>query len=76
MTSGTHDQRVVVLGGALIVLLAAGWFLLSWQVAHNPAGDAFGEALGMVFFLLIVGSVIGGTLRRGHTTDDDRDFDG
>jgi hypothetical protein len=75
MTSGTHDHRVVVLGGVLIAVLSAGWFLLSWQVAHNPAGDAFGEALGMVFFLLIVGSVIGGMLRRGQA-DDDRDFDG
>jgi hypothetical protein len=75
MTSGTHDHRVVVLGGVLIAVLSAGWFLLSWQVAHNPAGDAFGEALGMVFFLLIVGSVIGGMHRRGQAADD-RDFDG
>jgi hypothetical protein len=44
MTSDMHDLRVALLGGALVVLLAVGWFLLSWRVAHTPAGDAFNES--------------------------------
>jgi hypothetical protein len=71
MTSGTHDQRTVVLGAAVIAILAIGWFLLSWRVAHNPAGDAFSETLGVVFMLLIVGSLIGASLHRGSGDDED-----
>jgi hypothetical protein len=71
MTSGTHDQRVVLLGAAVIAILAVGWFLLSWRVAHSPAGDAFSETLGIVFMLLIVGSVIGASVHRGGSSDDE-----
>jgi hypothetical protein len=71
MTSGTHDQRIVFLGAAVIGILGLAWFLLSWRVAHNPAGDAFSETLGIVFMLLIVGSVIGASVRRGGPDDDE-----
>jgi hypothetical protein len=71
MTSGTDDQRILFLGAAVIGILAIGWFVLSWRVAHNPAGDAFSETLGIVFMLLIVGSVIGASIRRGGSNDDE-----
>jgi hypothetical protein len=71
MTSGTDDQRILLLGATVIAMLGVGWFLLSWRVAHNPAGDAFSETLGIVFMLLIVGSVIGASMRRGPHDDED-----
>lgn len=58
----------VVLVG--VVALAAAWFLLSALVMGNPAGDAFGEALGVGFALLIVVSVVGAARGRrggGHS---------
>jgi len=70
MTSGTHAQRgVLVLGATLIALLSAGWFMVSWRVVHTPAGDAFGEALGVVFGLLILVSAVGAS-RRARSDDD------
>jgi hypothetical protein len=71
MTSGTDDQRILFLGATIIAMLGVGWFLLSWRVAHNPAGDAFSETLGIVFMLLIVGSVIGASVRGGPHDDED-----
>jgi hypothetical protein len=71
MTSGTHDPaRIAVLGGALVLLLASGWFVLSWRVAHNPAGDAFDEALGVAFAVLIVVSIVRGVMRRNRAGSD------
>lgn len=54
-----HPTRTLVLGVALFALVAAGWFLLSWRVMHTSPGNAGGEALGVVFALLIVVSVVG-----------------
>jgi hypothetical protein len=72
MTSGTDDQtRTVVLGAVAIALIAGGWFVLSWRVAHNPAGDAFDESLGVAFAVLIVVALLHGFLRRGGTGDAD-----
>jgi hypothetical protein len=44
--------------------LAVGWFLWSWGGQHNPAGDAFGEALGVALGLLVAASAIGALLGR------------
>ncbi len=75
MTSGTHAQRrIVMLSAALIALLSAGWFMVSWRVGHSPAGDAFGEAVGVVFALLIVASAVGASRR--DRSDDDGTGDG
>ncbi len=72
MTSGTHDRtRAVVIGSVLIALTASGWFVLSWRVAHNPAGDAFDQALGVAFGILIVLSIVRSVLRRNPTDDAD-----
>jgi hypothetical protein len=37
----------------------AGWLALGWLVMRESFGDAAGEALGVVFGVLIVVSVIG-----------------
>jgi hypothetical protein len=72
MASGTDDQtRTVVLGAVAIALVAGGWFVLSWRVAHNPAGDAFDESLGVAFAVLIVVALLHGFLRRGRAGDAD-----
>jgi hypothetical protein len=72
MTSDPPDQtRTAVLGAAAIVLIAGGWFLLSWRVAHNPAGDAFDESLGVAFAVLIVVALTHSFVRRNRTTDAD-----
>jgi len=55
----SSERRVAVLIVATLVVLAGGWFVVSWRVAHNTVGDAIGEALGVALGLLIVVSVIG-----------------
>ena len=56
--------RTIVFGGAAVLLLAAGWFVLSWRVGHTGAGDAVGEALGVALGLLIALSVVGAVRSR------------
>jgi hypothetical protein len=74
MTSGAHDgTRTAVLGGVLVALLASGWFVLSWRVAHNPAGDAFDESLGVGFAILIVVSIVRSVLHRNQSDDSQPD---
>ena len=48
---------VITVGAA--VVCGAAWFLVSWLVIKEPAGDAVGEAFGVAFGVLIVVSVIG-----------------
>jgi hypothetical protein len=71
----THDHtRTVVFGAVAIALIAGGWFVLSWRVAHSPAGDAFDESLGVAFAVLIVAALLHGFLRRdrpGNAGDAD-----
>jgi hypothetical protein len=55
----TRSNRAALLGGAVIVGLGAGWFVLSHSVMHTSAGDAAGEALGVMLALLVVVSVVG-----------------
>lgn len=55
--------KTIVTGATALLVIAIGWFVLSWRVMHTPAGDAAGEALGVIFGLLILVSVIG-ALRR------------
>ena len=57
--SSTRTRLSLALTGAIVVVGGAGWFLLSWIVMGEPAGDAAGEALGVGFGMLIVVSVVG-----------------
>lgn len=61
--------RVVVAGVTILVAFAVGWFFLSWQVIGTPAGDAFGEALGAAFGLLIIVSAAGAIRGRRRTPE-------
>ena len=56
---GRQSARFVVLGGVVVVLLTVGWFALSHVVMRTPVSDAVGEALGVGFALLIIGSILG-----------------
>jgi hypothetical protein len=49
----------LVVGGVVVALLGAGWFILSHVVMHTPTPDAAAEALGVILGLLIVASVLG-----------------
>jgi hypothetical protein len=70
MASGIDDQtRTLVLGAVAIGLVAVGWFVLSWRVAHNPAGDAFDESLGVAFATLIVLTLLRGFPHRNRGDD-------
>ncbi|MFS8477467.1 MAG: hypothetical protein FWJ93_00570 [Micromonosporaceae bacterium] len=72
-----RDMRLVVFGVALLTLIGSGWFLMSWQIMGTPAGDAGGEALGVVLGLLIMVSVVGAIRRRDpDRSDDGRAVDG
>jgi hypothetical protein len=48
---------VITVGAA--VVCGAAWFVVSWLVIKEPAGDAVGEAFGVAFGVLIVVSVVG-----------------
>jgi hypothetical protein len=68
-----------VAGGAVLLVLAAGWFVLSWRVGHTPVGDALSEALGVAFGLMVALSVVGAILdrrRAGADGDDDTERGG
>jgi len=52
-------SRSVIIGGAIIALLAAGWFVWSHVVMDTGVGDALGEALGVALGLSVVASVAG-----------------
>jgi len=66
-----REKRVLALGVAVLALIGTGWFLMSWRIMHTPVGDAGGEALGVVFGLLIVVSVVGAIRRRNDDHTDD-----
>jgi hypothetical protein len=59
---------LIVTAAALVVGLAAGWFLLSWAVMHTAAGDAAEESLGVAFGLLVTVSAVGAVIGR-HDRD-------
>jgi ribonuclease PH len=54
-----RGTRTAIVGGSVVALLAAGWFVLSHFVMDTSTPDAVGEALGVAFALLVVASVIG-----------------
>jgi hypothetical protein len=54
-----NGTRTLIIGGGVIALLGAGWYLLSRFVMHTAASDALGESLGVVFSLLVVVSIAG-----------------
>ena len=54
-----HSTRVLVIGAAIIAALGAGWYLLSRFVMESSAGDALGEAVGVMLALLVVASIAG-----------------
>ncbi len=60
-----------VVGLGAILTLAAGWYLLSSRVMGNTPRDAFGEALGVAFALMLVTAVVGTIVGRRHGGDPD-----
>jgi hypothetical protein len=66
-------MRTAVLGGLAVLLLAGGWFVLSWRVGHTGPGDAVGEALGVALGLLIALSVVGAIRSRHRSGADGED---
>ncbi len=69
---GSGGWRVTA-GFLAIVLLAGGWFLLSWTVMHSAIADALGEAAGVAFALLVVVSVVGAVLGARKNGDQPSD---
>jgi hypothetical protein len=59
MTNDTSGSRGPVIGGAIVVILAAGWFTMSHLIMQTPVADALGEALGVALGVLMVVSVVG-----------------
>jgi uncharacterized membrane protein YccC len=52
-----------------VVLLAAGWFVMSHLVMQTAVSDALGEALGVALGLLMVVSVVGAIWSRREDRD-------
>jgi hypothetical protein len=55
----------LAVGGGTVLLLAAGWFMLSHLVMGTDTGDAIGESLGVALALLVVASIVG-AIRSGR----------
>jgi hypothetical protein len=70
---GSAPSPGVVAAAAAVLVLATGWFALSWQVGHNPASVAFGEAVGVALGLLILACVVGSIRDRGVADGGDDD---
>ena len=53
------QKRWVPIAGLIVVAVGAvGWFLLDWLVMNDTPGDAFGQAVGVAFGLLVAFSAI------------------
>jgi hypothetical protein len=59
----------VILGAVVIVALAAGWFLMSWQIMGSAVPDALGEALGVALGLLVATSAVGAVVSARGKSD-------
>jgi len=62
MADQPQSTRTLVVGGGIIGLLGAGWFVLSHLVMDTDISDALGEALGVVLALGVVASIVGAVL--------------
>ena len=62
MADQPQSTRTLVVGGGIIALLGAGWFVLSHVVMDTDISDALGEALGVVLALGVVASIVGAVL--------------
>ena len=62
MADQPQSNRTLVVGGAIIALLGAGWFVLSHVVMDTDIPDALGESLGVVLALGVVASIFGAVL--------------
>jgi len=51
--------RTLTVGGVVVALLGAGWFILSHFVMGTTSPDAVGEALGVMLGLLVAASIAG-----------------
>ena len=56
---------VLVVGGAVLGMLGAGWFVLSHFVMDTATADALGEALGVMLGVLVLVSVVGAIASSG-----------
>jgi hypothetical protein len=68
-----RTARTIVLGATGVALAASGWFVLSWRVGHSAPADAFGEAVGVAFAVLIVASVVGAVRGRDRSESGRKD---
>ena len=62
MADQPQSTRTLVVGGGIITLLGAGWFLLSHVVMDTDIPDALSEAVGVVLALGVVASIVGAVL--------------
>jgi hypothetical protein len=62
MADQPQSSRTLFVGGGIITLLGAGWFVLSHVVMDTDIPDALGEALGVVLALGVVASIAGAVL--------------
>ncbi len=54
-----RGARTLAVGGSVVAVLGAGWFVLSHFVMGTTSADAVGEALGVMLALLVVASIFG-----------------
>ncbi len=62
-----------VIGAALVVGLAGGWFLMSHLIMQTSVSDALGESLGVGLGLLMVASVVGAVVASRNQPDQTRE---
>jgi hypothetical protein len=68
--TGDAGTRTLVLGGSVMAVLGAGWFVLSHVVMGTATGDALVEALGVVLALLVLASVVGAVRASRHNREE------
>ena len=69
LASGTGGSRGAFIGGGIVLVLAAGWFVMSHLIMQTSVPDALGEALGVALGLLMVVSVVGAIWSRRGDRD-------
>ena len=70
MADQPQATRTLVVGGGVIGLLGAGWFVLSHVVMDTDIAAALGEALGVMLALAVVASIAGDALAGGGSSGE------